>query len=84
MAKRLAVFAYGLVSYMLFFRVCHRVHWQFDVPKSMDSAARMSFLPALVINALLLLTFALQHSDDWEGLILTSTRPIGALHSAIG
>jgi protein-S-isoprenylcysteine O-methyltransferase Ste14 len=32
------------------------------VPKSMDSAARMSFFPALVIDVLLLLIFAVQHS----------------------
>jgi methanethiol S-methyltransferase len=32
------------------------------IPRSMDSAARMSFLPALAIDALLLLVFAVQHS----------------------
>ena len=65
MAKRLAVFAYGLVSYMLFFLTfVYAIGFigNLYVPKSMDSAARMSFLPALVINALLLLTFAVQHS----------------------
>ena len=65
MAKRLAVFAYGLVSYMLFFLTfVYAIGFigNLYVPKSMDSAARMSFLPALVIDALLLLTFAVQHS----------------------
>jgi len=65
MAKRLAVFAFGLVSYMLFFLTfVYAVGFigNLYVPKSMDSAARMSFLPALVIDALLLLIFAVQHS----------------------
>jgi protein-S-isoprenylcysteine O-methyltransferase Ste14 len=65
MAKRLAVFAYGLVSYMIFFLTfVYAIGFigNLYVSKSMDSAARLSFLPALVINALLLLTFAVQHS----------------------
>jgi hypothetical protein len=50
MGKRLAVFGYGLVSYMLFFLTfVYAVGFigNLYVPKSMDSAARMSFLPAL-------------------------------------
>ena len=65
MAKRLAVFAYGLVSYLAFFLTfVYAVGFigNLYVPKSMDSAARMSFWPALVIDALLLLVFAVQHS----------------------
>ena len=65
MAKRLAVFAYGLVSYVLFFLTfVYAVGFigNLYVPKSMDMPARMSFLPALVIDALLLLIFAAQHS----------------------
>lgn len=65
MAKRLAVFAYGLVSYIAFFLTfVYAVGFigNLYVPKSMDSAARVSFWPALVIDALLLLTFAVQHS----------------------
>jgi methanethiol S-methyltransferase len=65
MAKRLGVFAYGLVSYMAFFLTfVYAVGFigNLYVPKSMDSAARMSFLPALAIDALLLMMFALQHS----------------------
>jgi len=65
MAKRLAVFVYGLVSYMAFFGTfVYAVGFigNLYVPKSMDSMARMSFWPALVIDALLLLLFAVQHS----------------------
>jgi methanethiol S-methyltransferase len=65
MAKRLAVFVYGLVSYLAFFLTfVYAVGFigNLYVPKSMDSAARMSFFPALVIDALLLLLFAVQHS----------------------
>jgi methanethiol S-methyltransferase len=65
MAKRLAVFVYGSASYLAFFLTfVYAVGFigNLYVPKSMDSAARMSFLPALVIDALLLLMFAVQHS----------------------
>jgi methanethiol S-methyltransferase len=65
MAKRLGVFAYGLVSYMVFFLTfVYAVGFigNLYVPKSMDSAARMSFLPALAIDVLLLMMFAVQHS----------------------
>jgi protein-S-isoprenylcysteine O-methyltransferase Ste14 len=65
MAKRLAVFVYGLVSYMAFFLTfVYAVGFigNLWVPKSMDSATRMSFWSALVTDALLLLMFAVQHS----------------------
>jgi len=65
MAKRLAVFGYGLVSYVAFFLTfVYAIGFigNLYVPKSMDSAARMSFWPALIIDALLLLMFAVQHS----------------------
>jgi protein-S-isoprenylcysteine O-methyltransferase Ste14 len=65
MAKRLAVFAYGLVSYMVFFvTFMYAVGFIGNVylPRSLDSAARMSFWPALIIDSLLLLLFAVQHS----------------------
>ena len=64
MAKRLAVFVYGLVSYLLFFLtfVCAvGFIGNLYLPRSMDSAARMSFWPALLIDAGLLLLFAVQH-----------------------
>jgi protein-S-isoprenylcysteine O-methyltransferase Ste14 len=65
MAKRLVVFVYGLVSYVAFFvTFVYAVGFigNLYVPKSMDSAAQMSFWPALCIDALLLLLFAVQHS----------------------
>jgi len=65
MVKRLAVFVYGLVSYMAFFMTfVYAVGFigNLYVPRSMDSAVRMSFWPALAIDALLLLMFAVQHS----------------------
>jgi protein-S-isoprenylcysteine O-methyltransferase Ste14 len=65
MAKRLMVFVYGLVSYIAFFLTfVYAVGFigNLYVPNSMDSAARISFLPALAIDALLLLVFAVQHS----------------------
>src|ERR1700758_759795 len=65
MRKRLAIFAYGLVSYLVFlltFVYAVGFIGNLYVQKSMDSAARISFLPALIIDALLLLTFAVQHS----------------------
>lgn len=65
MAKRLAVFVYGLVSYLVFFvTFVYAVGFigNLYVPKSMDSETGMSFLPALAIDALLLLLFAVQHS----------------------
>src|SRR5215471_1313824 len=65
MAKRLAVFVYGLVSYMAFFLTfVYAVGFigNLYVPNSMDAAARMSFWPALIIDSLLLLIFAVQHS----------------------
>lgn len=65
MTKRIAVFVYGLVSYMVFFLTfVYAIGFigNLYVPNSLDSAARTSFLPALVIDVLLLLMFALQHS----------------------
>src|SRR5262249_23060653 len=65
MAKRLAVFLYGLVSYIVFFLTfVYAIGFigNLYVAKSLDSAARMSFLPALVIDSLLLVIFAVQHS----------------------
>lgn len=65
MAKRLAVFVYGLVSYLAFFLTfVYAVGFigNLYVPKSMDSTARISFWAALIIDALLLFAFAVQHS----------------------
>jgi methanethiol S-methyltransferase len=65
MVKRLVVFVYGLVSYMAFFLTfVYAVGFigNLFVSKSMDAAARVSFWPALVIDVLLLMMFAVQHS----------------------
>ena len=65
MGKRLAVFVYGLVSYIVFFLTfVYAVGFigNLYVPRSMDSPVRMSFWPALTTDALLLLLFAVQHS----------------------
>jgi protein-S-isoprenylcysteine O-methyltransferase Ste14 len=65
MGKRLAVFVYGLVSYIVFFLTfVYAVGFigNLYLPKSMDSPAGMSFWPALATDGLLLLVFAVQHS----------------------
>ena len=65
MTKRLAVFVYGAVSYTAFFLTyLYAVGFigNFYVPRSLDSAARVSFWQALVIDVLLLAAFAVQHS----------------------
>jgi protein-S-isoprenylcysteine O-methyltransferase Ste14 len=63
--KKIAYFAYGVVSYVLFFGTyCYAVGFVTNlfVPTSVDGAPRTSFLQSFVTNASLLLLFALQHS----------------------
>jgi protein-S-isoprenylcysteine O-methyltransferase Ste14 len=65
MLKRVAVFAYGVVSYAVFFATfLYAIGFigNLMVPKSIDSQPEMSFLPALGIDLLLLGIFAAQHS----------------------
>jgi protein-S-isoprenylcysteine O-methyltransferase Ste14 len=65
MTKRLAVFAYGVVSYaacLLVFLYAVGFIGNFYVPRSLDSAAQVPFTQALMIDALLLAAFAVQHS----------------------
>src|SRR5215472_10634219 len=65
MTKRLAIFVFGLVSYVAFFLTfVYAVGFigNLYVSNSMDSASRMSFWPALAIDSVLLLLFAVQHS----------------------
>ena len=65
MAKRIAVFVYGLVSYIAFFLTfIYAIGFigNLYVPKTLDSPARAPFLTALVVDAVLLLAFAVQHS----------------------
>jgi protein-S-isoprenylcysteine O-methyltransferase Ste14 len=65
MTKRVAVFLYGVVSYAVFFLTfIYAIGFigNLYVPRSLDSAVRISFWPALLINVALLGVFAVQHS----------------------
>jgi protein-S-isoprenylcysteine O-methyltransferase Ste14 len=65
MTKRLAVFAYGVVSYAVFFLTfLYAIGFigNLYVPRSLDSAARAPLWQALLIDTLLLGVFAVQHS----------------------
>ncbi len=63
--KRVAVFVFGVASYMLFFGVfLYMVGFlgNFLVPKAIDSPADVSIVEALLVNGGLILLFGLQHS----------------------
>lgn len=65
MTKRLAVFTYGVASYalcLLVFVYAVGFVGNYYVPRSLDSAARVPFAQALLIDVLLLAGFAVQHS----------------------
>lgn len=63
--KRYTVFAYGALAYLLFLAVfLYAIGFigNIGVPKSLDSAAEVSWRSALTVDVALLLLFALQHS----------------------
>jgi protein-S-isoprenylcysteine O-methyltransferase Ste14 len=65
MAKRIAVFTYGVITYAIFFGTflyaCAFLGNVF-VPKTIDSGPAVPFMEALLVNSALLGLFALQHS----------------------
>ena len=63
--QRIAVFVYGVLSYACFFATfLYAVGFigGFGVPRSIDSAPEGTVLAAVLVDVLLLTTFALQHS----------------------
>ena len=65
MFKRIAVFLYGVVCYLVFFATflyAMGFIGNFGVPKSIDSGPHRSFIYALAVDALLLKLFAVPHS----------------------
>jgi protein-S-isoprenylcysteine O-methyltransferase Ste14 len=65
MFKRVTVFAYGVISYLVFFAsFLYAIGFigNILVPKSIDSTPTVPFWTAVLVNSLLLGIFAVQHS----------------------
>jgi protein-S-isoprenylcysteine O-methyltransferase Ste14 len=65
MIRRLTIFAFGVVSYAVFFATfLYAIGWvgNFAVPRTIDGAPRGSLVAAILIDLGLLGLFALQHS----------------------
>jgi protein-S-isoprenylcysteine O-methyltransferase Ste14 len=63
--KKTLAFIYGILAYLIFliaFLYAIGFVGNFIVPKTIDSGTETSFLPSLLINALLFSLFVLQHS----------------------
>ena len=80
MLKRILFFAYGAVSYLIFFATfLYAIGFigNFAVPTTLDGPARRSLLAGLLINTGLLTLFAVQHSvmarkwfkDAWTRIV---------------
>jgi methanethiol S-methyltransferase len=86
-AKRIAVFAYGTITYAItlgIFVYAAGFIGNFGVPKAMDSGREVPLAQALIIDALLLGVFAIQHSvmaRGWFKRWLTSFIPQAAERS---